>query len=67
MKMMQIVAHTAGGEVRSATEAVTERDYEQLKASLLDLTEKNYLEFNTEDGWVVIPLSQIFYVEIVLT
>jgi ectoine hydroxylase-related dioxygenase (phytanoyl-CoA dioxygenase family) len=64
MKSLQIVAHTAGGEVRGAVEQVTERDYETLKSSIMNLINGAVVEFNTDNGWVVIPTSQIFYVEV---
>jgi len=64
MKSLQIVAHTAGGEVRGAIEQVTERDYEELKASMMSLINSTVVEFNTDTGWVVIPTSQIFYIEV---
>lgn len=64
-KTVQIVAHTTGGEVRSAPEQTTEREYEQLKEGLKDyMGNLTYVEFNTENGWVVIPGSQILYIEV---
>lgn len=64
MKFLQIVAHTTGGEVKSSVEQVTEREYESIKDAMKQSFE--YIEFNTETGWVVIPGNQIIYMEIVL-
>lgn len=64
-KTVQIVAHTTGGEVSSAPEQTTEREYEQLKEGLKSLMPTPaYVEFNTEDGYVIIPGSQILYIEV---
>lgn len=66
-KTVQIIAHTTGGEVKSAPEQITEREYEQLKDGLKSLMPAPaYLEFNTEEGYVIIPGSQILYVEVKL-
>jgi hypothetical protein len=64
MKSLEIIAHTAGGEVRSAVEQVTERMYEDTKTSLKNYINGPYLEFDTDNGCVVIPTSQVLYVEI---
>lgn len=64
MKSMQIIAHTTGGEVRSAVDQVTERDFEAIKEVMKSASNSTYVEFNTDNGWVVIPGSQILYVEI---
>lgn len=65
MKFITIIAHTTGGEVRSAPEQGTERDYEQLKESLkAHMNNLTYVEFNTENGWIIIPGSQILYLEV---
>lgn len=61
MKSVEIVAHTTGGEVRGATEQMTEREYEALKAEIKAST---YLEFNTDNGWVLIPGPSVIYVEV---
>lgn len=66
MKSVQIVVHTQGGIVRSAPDQLTERDYEALKEMLQESSDGRYLSFNTDDGWVLIPYSQIYYVEVVL-
>lgn len=67
-KTVQIVAHTTGGVVKSAPEQITEREYEQLKEGLKALMPNPvYVEFNTEDGYVIIPGSQIIYIEVNLT
>jgi hypothetical protein len=61
MKSVQIVAHTTGGEVRGAVDQMTERDYEALKT---EIKNSAYLEFNTDNGWVLIPGPSILYVEV---
>lgn len=67
-KNVQVVAHTTGGEVKSAPERFTEREYDQLKDGLKKyINDLNYVEFDTEDGWVVIPSSQLPYLEVRLT
>jgi hypothetical protein len=65
MKFITFIAHTTGGEVRSAPEQGTERDYEALKDGLKSImSDLKYLEFNTDNGWVIIPASQLLYVEV---
>ena len=67
MKYMQVIAHTTGGEVVGASEQVTERDYETWKEMLVEIPKKDSLVFDVEDGCVVIPTSQILYVELRLS
>lgn len=64
MKSLQLIAHTTGGEVRSAVEQVTEREYETVKEGLKDIAQSAYIEFDTDNGWVIIPTAQIFYIEV---
>lgn len=63
---MQVIVHTPGGLVKSAVETVTERLFEDMKIELARAAQGEYLEFNTEDGWAVVPASQIWYIEISL-
>lgn len=67
MKSLQLVVTTITGKVhKSAAEPVTEREYDTLKDGLKSLMPPTYLEFNTEDGWIVIVGSQIESVQVVL-
>lgn len=64
MKSLEIVAHTTGGEVRGAVQQVTERDYEATKSTMMKLVVGACIEFDTDTGWVVIPCSQLLYLEV---
>lgn len=64
MKSIQIVAHTHGGIVSGAVQQATEREYDALKSGLGNLIAGVCLEFDTEDGVVIIPSSQIYFVEV---
>lgn len=61
MKFMQIIVHTTSGQVSSASEQVTEREYEAMKETIKNSVA---LEFNTDNGWALIPVSNIVYVEL---
>lgn len=68
MKSLQIVAHTTGGEVRSSLDQVTERDYENTKTELLaTIASSTFIEFDTDEGWVIVPINQLLYLEVKLS
>ncbi len=67
MKYMQVIVHTKGGEVKSAADQATERLYEDMKLLVEEIPDRKTFSFNTDEGWAMIPCSQILYVEIVLS
>lgn len=65
MKSLQLIAHTTGGVVLSAVEQVTERDYEVIKEGLRGtMGRMTCVEFNTDEGWVIIPGASVLYVDL---
>lgn len=67
MKSMQVVVRTLTGQIhRSSADLVEEREYEALKDFLKDINSLKYLEFDTDDGWVIINGTQIESVSVIL-
>lgn len=61
---VQLTVHTTGGEVTGKVTEVTEEEMFELREGIKKFSAKlDYLDLDTDTGWVIIPGSQLLYIE----
>lgn len=64
---VQLVIHSTGGEIVGKWQNLTDREVVRMRQAMNTLFADGKtpgLELDTEEGWVVVPGSQVLYLEV---
>lgn len=63
----QVIVYTQAGPIIGKANEITQEEVDDLKESLKSIAPKiNYLDLDTDRGWVIVPGPSVQFVELVV-